>query len=73
MTAADGSRDQRGLYDKYRIHVERTDGKPIGPFFIHEYLTDPHARVALAAYAESCAAEHPQLAADLRRTLGTAE
>lgn len=36
-----------------------------GPVFVLAYTTDPHARVALAAYAESCAAEFPRLAVDL--------
>jgi hypothetical protein len=58
---------QRGLYGKY--HVERADGKSKGPYFVLAYTTDPHAAVALAAYADSCEADYPQLAADLRRQL----
>lgn len=53
----------RGLYAKY--HVERVDGKAKGPYFVLAYRTDPHARAALAAYADSCRADYPALAADL--------
>ncbi|ART74328.1 hypothetical protein BTO20_37535 (plasmid) [Mycobacterium dioxanotrophicus] len=64
-----------GLYAKYQITAERTDGKPIGPYFILEYATDPHARAALATYAQSCGAENPTLAsylhAELARTAPT--
>lgn len=58
---------QRGLYGKY--HVERVDGKVKGPYFVLAYTADPYAAVALAAYADSCEAEYPQLAADLRRAV----
>lgn len=59
---------QCGLYGKYR--VERVDGKQKGPYFVLAYTTDPHAAAALEYYAASCAATHPQLAADLRKALG---
>lgn len=58
---------QRGLYAKY--HVTRTDGKEKGPYFVLAYTSDPHAAVALAAYAKSCEQDFPKLAADLRETL----
>lgn len=58
---------ERGLYGKYR--VERVDGKDKGPYFVLGYTSDPHAAVALAAYAASCEADYPQLAADLREAL----
>ena len=61
----------RGLYPKYRL--ERMDGKPMGPSFILEYRKDPHARVALAAYADSCESENPALASDLRAALSIEE
>lgn len=61
----------RGLYGKY--HVERADGKQKGPYFVLAYASDPHARVALAAYADSCEAEFPLLAADLRAVLGRSD
>jgi hypothetical protein len=58
---------ERGLYGKYK--VERADGKDKGPYFVLAYATDPHARVALRAYAESCANEYRALANDLMREL----
>jgi hypothetical protein len=71
----------RGLYDRY--WVRRTDGSS-GPGGKHEHCRyfvldldhDPYAGAALVAYASSCAATYPQLAADLRRlaeTVGTKE
>lgn len=57
----------RGLYPKYR--VERTDGKQKGPYFVLDYTSDPHARIALQAYAESCRDDYPLLAADLDQRL----
>lgn len=66
MTITDPDQ-QRGLYGKYR--VEKVNGKPVGRTFVLAYDNDPHAQVALAAYADSCEAEYPQLAADLRTQL----
>lgn len=60
--------DYRGLYPKYI--VTKADGTPApGPLFILRYGKDPHARVALAAYADSCEATHPVLAIELRAAL----
>lgn len=70
MTITDPDQ-QRGLYGKYR--VEKVNGKPVGRVFVLAYDTDPHARTALAAYADSCAEDYPQLAADLRTDLAFAE
>lgn len=57
--------DKDGFYQKF--NVTRNDGEPMeGPWFVLAYARDPHARVALAAYADSVEAELPQLAADLR-------
>ena len=60
----------RGLYNKFT--VTRNDGSsdPGGKHFGCEYFVldlthDKHAAAALRAYAESCAAEYPLLAADL--------
>lgn len=60
------------LYHKF--NVTRTDGTdaPGGKHHGDQYLvlnatTDRHAIPALRAYAESCAAEYPALAADLRK------
>lgn len=77
---------EAGLYGKYEVHklrkttreyeggsrvthIERVDP---GPVFVLAYTKDPHARVALAAYADSCEAEYPELAADLREQLDPA-
>lgn len=64
------SQRDRGLYEKF--YVERTDGghKPGEKhegcnYFVLDLTHDPHAIPALRAYAESCAAEYPLLAADL--------
>jgi hypothetical protein len=63
----------RGLYNKYRP-VERTDGSSeVGgkhhgcEYFVLDTNHDPHAKAALKAYADSCEADYPILAADLRR------
>jgi hypothetical protein len=44
---------------------DRTDAR----YFTLDFVHDPYARVALAAYADACAAEFPGLAADLRAQL----
>jgi len=65
----------RGLYGKF--HIERTDGKSAPgekhngcDYFVLDLTCDPHAAPALRAYADSCEADYPQLAADLRAKLG---
>lgn len=68
-----------GMYAKF--HVHRLDGRdqPSGDkanaaYFVLDYVQDPHARPALAAYADACERELPQFAADLRARLAeTAE
>lgn len=68
MSYADDDR----LIEKYVI--ARTDGKPfVGPAFVLAYARDPHARVALEAYATSVEKELPGLAADLRAALDETE
>lgn len=59
-----------GLYRKY--NVSRVDGTdcPGGKhencrLFVLDADCDPHARVALRAYSESCRSEYPALAADV--------
>jgi hypothetical protein len=53
-----------------KFNVTRVDGKPLEyPWFVLRYTVDPHARVALAAYANSVEAELPGLASDLRAEL----
>ena len=66
-----------GLYHKF--DVTRTDGSS-GPGGKHEHCRyfvldldhDPHAPAAIRAYADSCRADYPALAADLDRTAQTA-
>lgn len=74
MSAPDPDR-WRGLYPKYRLY--RIHGDKLtqvhDPFFALRYTTDPHARVALAAYADSCEAEYAHVAADLRTQLAHTE
>lgn len=61
----------RGMFNKFA--VSRADGRD-GPGEKHEHCAhfvldldhDKHALPAIAAYAESCKGEFPQLAADLR-------
>jgi hypothetical protein len=67
-----------GLYAKY--HVERVDGrdqpggdKTAARYFVLDYVHDPFAREALAAYANACERELPQLARDLRVSLTVTE
>jgi len=60
-----------GFEDRFR--VTRTDGRPVraaARYFVLDYAGDPHAKVALAAYASSISEENPALAADLRDALG---
>lgn len=74
MTTPDPDKE-RGLFEKYFVRkiVRAADGstslaKP-GPCFVLSYATDPHARAALAAYADSCAEDFGPLAEDLKREL----
>lgn len=55
--------NEKGLYEKY--NVTRTDGSPIKGCFVIEFK-DPHARIALNAYADSVEMTNPELAQDLR-------
>ena len=64
----------RGLYGKFKVW--RTDGKDSEgekhdgcDYFVLDLTHDPHARPALLAYADSCEAEYPLLAIDLRAKL----
>lgn len=67
----------RGLFRKFELYrVKENDQGEIyehyqvtEPFFARKYTTDPHAAVALRAYADSCEADYPVLAADLRTAL----
>lgn len=69
MTTTDPD-TERGLYSKYQVYRNTVPPLKLDePCFVLRYGTDPHAAVALAAYAKSCEAEYPQLAADLREQL----
>ncbi|MCC9182583.1 hypothetical protein [Mycolicibacterium mageritense] len=72
--SANDADHHRGLYRKYELYRVNETGPRLSlvtdPFFILRYTTDPHARVALEAYADSCAGEYPKLAEDLYRALG---
>lgn len=62
---------QRGIYGKYRvIRVDEDgitkDGHENRQYFVLDIFNDPFAVEALAAYANACAAEYPELANDLR-------
>jgi hypothetical protein len=59
-----------GLYPKCNVNVTKADGTPVtGPLFILNYAKDPHARAALATYADACQHTDPVLAIDLRAAL----
>jgi hypothetical protein len=55
-----------------RFNVERLDGKPCreeAHYIVLDYAGDPHAKAALAVYADSIEADNPQMAADVRAAL----
>jgi hypothetical protein len=61
---------ERGLYPKFIVHrTDREDGEGRRhydcEYFVLDVNHDPHAKAAIKAYAESCRAEYPALAADL--------
>lgn len=65
-----------GLFQKYivsrRDMKDRPGCKHDGcKLFVLDYSCDPHAKVALAAYADSCAQDYPTLSADLKAALQT--
>lgn len=51
--------------DKDRFQVWADAKEVEGPYYVLRPREDHHARVAMAAYAYSCAREYPQLATDL--------
>ncbi len=60
----------KGLYSKYK--VEKADGSPIddeAEYFVLRVDKDPHARVAVRAYARSIKKGNPKLAEHLCRLL----
>ncbi len=63
-----------GLYNKFQ--VIRTDGKDApgqkhehDEYFVLNLTTDKHALPAISAYANSCSADYPALAIDLRAVI----
>ena len=59
----------KGVYKKYvvqRINDEKGKHNDCF-FFVLDPQHDPHARAAMRAYAESCKADNPLLAADVER------
>lgn len=69
---------QRGLYEKYSVRRADGSSEPGGKhegceYFVLDLTHDKHAGAALQAYASSCAAEYPALAADLLHKLAPAE
>jgi hypothetical protein len=61
--------DDDKFFEKYDVRRKDTGEKVEGPLFTLAFARDPHARVALAAYADSVESELPQLATDLRKAL----
>lgn len=71
------SDESRGVYHKF--NVSRTDGssEPGGKHaecfhFVLDCEHDPHAKVALMAYEDSCRTQYPALAEGLSHIVGTA-
>lgn len=63
-----------GLTEKF--HVRRVDGRDMpggdkadARYFVLDYVHDPYARSAVAAYADKCEPTLPELASDLRAAL----
>lgn len=64
----------RGLYEKFTVTRNDGSSEPGGKhhgceYFVLDLTHDPHAAAALRAYADSCAADYPLLADDLRSRL----
>lgn len=61
----------RGLYNKFTVTRNDGSSEPGGKhhgceYFVLDLTHDVHAAAALLAYADSCEADYPLLAADLR-------
>lgn len=61
--------DARGYYSKFTVIRRETGEEVTDATFTLIPASDPHARVALAAYAEACEEDNPGLARDLRELL----
>ena len=64
----------KGLYKKFI--VIRTDGQSVTgqkhdncEYFVLDITHDPHAILALSAYAVDCRDDHPQLAEDIMKVV----
>ena len=62
-------RDRQGYYEKFQVIRKDTGEEVTGFRFTLLPDHDEHAVVALRAYADSCEAENPSLAHDLRERL----
>lgn len=60
-------RDMRGFYDKFQVIRRATGREVMQATFTLIPERDPHARVALLAYADACEGENERLAIELRR------
>jgi hypothetical protein len=56
-----------GLHGKYHGLRRTRDGSEVEGWYFVICEDDPHGEVALLAYADSCEAGNPELAADLRQ------
>lgn len=62
----EGKPQPQGYWQKYRV-IDNTTGEELTEkTFTMKIETDPHARAALLAYAQSCESMSPELAADIR-------
>ena len=66
--------DKQGYYRKYSVKrlKDKTKKHARCEYFVLDLNHDTHALAALRAYAKSCEAEFPELAADLFRKVGGA-
>ena len=58
---------------KLKYIITKANGNPVdedAKYFVLRYDTDPHARKALLAYAESVRSDNSQLASDLKHKVG---
>ena len=62
-----------GIYPKFKVERLTSSSRGINhdhcQYFVLDITHDPHALAAASAYADSCEAERPNLAADLRATV----
>jgi len=63
----------RGLYYKYEVIKIDGDVDLNADYFVLRMDTDPHARKAAIAYAESIQDENPNLAFDIRKRVAKYE